>query len=272
MPGPESPPIAGWLLGFALGGFFDGVLLHQILQWHHLLSALEGRDLRFQVAADGYFHALMYVIAVAGLWLLWRDRNAGTTQGRRLAAAMFVGFGVWHLIDGVVSHWVLGIHRIRMDSDNRLFWDVLWLAVFGAVPLLGGWLLSRNLGKPPDVGGRNLAALIAAVIVSGCSYAKAAAGDGFHHRAFQAGRLARRRARRRGGRRRKAGLGGRLGPAGRASDQAVGRCVEALSPRRAARQPVRLAQRLLRLVTSLGRPLSALRSPALGPRTARPAP
>jgi hypothetical protein len=113
----------------------------------------------------------MYVIAVAGLWLLWRDRNAGTTQGRRLAAAMFVGFGVWHVVDGVVSHWVLGIHRIRMDSDNRLFWDVLWLAVFGAVPLLGGWLLSRNLGKPPDVGGRNLAAWIAAVIVSGAAAA-----------------------------------------------------------------------------------------------------
>lgn len=26
------------VLGFALSGFFDGVLLHQILQWHHLLS------------------------------------------------------------------------------------------------------------------------------------------------------------------------------------------------------------------------------------------
>ncbi len=67
MPGSGSPPIAGWLLGFALGGFFDGILLHQILQWHHLLSALERRDLRFQVAADGYFDDPMYVIAVASL-------------------------------------------------------------------------------------------------------------------------------------------------------------------------------------------------------------
>jgi uncharacterized membrane protein len=171
VPGSGSPPIAGWLLGFALGGFFDGILLHQILQWHHLLSALEGRDLRFQVAADGYFHALMYVIAVAGLWLLWRDRNAGTMGGRRITAAMLVGFGVWHLVDGVLSHWVLGIHRIRMDSDNRLFWDVLWLALFGAVPLLAGWLLSRNLAKPPDLQGRHLAALIATVIVSGAGAA-----------------------------------------------------------------------------------------------------
>ena len=47
-------------LGFALGGFFDGVLLHQILQWHHLLSLVPGMDdLRLQILWDGYFHAAM---------------------------------------------------------------------------------------------------------------------------------------------------------------------------------------------------------------------
>src|SRR5919112_322861 len=65
----------GYVLGFALGGFFDGILLHQILQWHHLLSAIDGGDIRFQVAADGYFHALMYGVAAVGLWLLWASRN-----------------------------------------------------------------------------------------------------------------------------------------------------------------------------------------------------
>ena len=33
---------AGLLLGMALGGFFDGILLHQMLQWHHLLSGAGG--------------------------------------------------------------------------------------------------------------------------------------------------------------------------------------------------------------------------------------
>jgi Predicted membrane protein len=32
---------ARYALGFGLGGFFDGILLHQILQWHHLLSGIE---------------------------------------------------------------------------------------------------------------------------------------------------------------------------------------------------------------------------------------
>jgi len=52
------------MLGFAIGGFFDGILLHQVLQWHHLLSGLQGGrfdDLRFQIMADGLFHLLMYL-------------------------------------------------------------------------------------------------------------------------------------------------------------------------------------------------------------------
>ena len=30
---------SGYLLGFALGGFFDGIVLHQVLQWHHMLTS-----------------------------------------------------------------------------------------------------------------------------------------------------------------------------------------------------------------------------------------
>lgn len=29
------PAAAGILFGLGLGGFFDGIVLHQILQWHH---------------------------------------------------------------------------------------------------------------------------------------------------------------------------------------------------------------------------------------------
>ncbi|GAB1578583.1 hypothetical protein BPNSA17_34160 [Bordetella petrii] len=64
---------ATYSLGFALSGFFDGILLHQVLQWHHLLSGLRTgafADLRVQVMADGLFHAGMYVIAAMGLWQL----------------------------------------------------------------------------------------------------------------------------------------------------------------------------------------------------------
>jgi uncharacterized membrane protein len=32
------PTGAGIWFGLGLGGFFDGIVLHQILQWHHMLT------------------------------------------------------------------------------------------------------------------------------------------------------------------------------------------------------------------------------------------
>ncbi|MGF9757281.1 DUF2243 domain-containing protein [Microvirga sp. 0TCS3.31] len=149
-------PWPGYVLGFALGGFFDGILLHQILQWHHLLSAINGDDIRFQVAADGYFHALMYVIAAVGLWMLWASRRTpGEMSGRLLFAGILIGFGVWHIVDAALSHWLFGIHRIRMDSSSPLFWDILWLGLFGLVPVILGWIM----GGPRDHGPHSIRTL-----------------------------------------------------------------------------------------------------------------
>lgn len=161
---------AGFALGFGLGGFFDGILLHQILQWHHLLSGIEQarQDIRVLILTDGLFHALMYAIAALGLWLLWRGRREFALGGadRRLLANALIGFGVWHVLDGVLSHWVLGIHRIRMDTDNPLFWDLTWLAVFGVVPLAIGWLMRRGGGRAGRAMSSPLA-LVLAVLAAG---------------------------------------------------------------------------------------------------------
>ncbi|MDC7789201.1 DUF2243 domain-containing protein, partial [Rhodoplanes tepidamans] len=145
---------SGWLLGFALGGFYDGILLHQILQWHHLLLGVDAapfRDVRVQVLADGLFHALMYAIALAGGWLLWRGRAAldAAGAGRGLVADLLIGFGAWHVVDAVLFHWVLAIHRLRMDVAEPLPWDIGWLVAFGLLPIAAGLLLRR---RPPAPG------------------------------------------------------------------------------------------------------------------------
>ncbi|ANN76574.1 DUF2243 domain-containing protein [Bordetella flabilis] len=142
---------AGYALGFAMSGFFDGILLHQILQWHHLLSGVQSArfgDLRVQIMADGLFHAAMYLVAAAGLYMLYRARADLSLPrgGRRLMANFWIGFGVWHVLDAVLSHWVTRIHRIRMDVSNPLAWDLAWLFLFGVIPLLAGWRLRRRRG------------------------------------------------------------------------------------------------------------------------------
>ena len=35
----RRPLVSCVLLGVGLGGFVDGIVLHQILQWHHMLTA-----------------------------------------------------------------------------------------------------------------------------------------------------------------------------------------------------------------------------------------
>jgi len=162
-------PGAGLLLGVALGGFLDGILLHQVLQWHHLLSAVEApaaRDPRVQILADGLFHALMYLLAVVGLALLWRSRQpfAAPAGGRVLWAWLLIGFGIWHVIDAVVFHWVLQIHHIRMDSQP-LLWDALFFA-FGLAVAFWGWRRLRAVGAEDPGGPRGGAAVLSAAVLA----------------------------------------------------------------------------------------------------------
>ena len=133
------------LLGFALGGFFDGILLHQLLQWHHLLSLVPGSgDLRRQILWDGLFHLLMYLLAVIGLAGLWRARREGIDR-RQLGILLLLGFALWQVIDVVLFHWILGIHRVRVDRPDPLLWDVGWLVAVGGAPLVAAALLRRRM-------------------------------------------------------------------------------------------------------------------------------
>jgi uncharacterized membrane protein len=163
--GPRGP--LGWmaLLGFAMGGFFDGVLLHQVLRWHHLLSLVKGvDDLATQLAWDGYFHVLMYLVAVVALVGLFRRRgDLDDLSGRALLVAALAGFAFWQVVDVVGFHWIAGIHRIRVDTPNPLAWDLGWLAVVGGVPALAAAWLSRA----PTRGRGGLAALALAGLAVG---------------------------------------------------------------------------------------------------------
>jgi len=171
------PAIAAGVLGFALGGFFDGIMLHQVLQWHHFLSLVPGealRDIRAQILADGMFHVAVYAIAALGLWLLWRARGGiAAAHGRRLLGAALLGFGVWQVVDVVGFHWVVGIHRIRVDVPNPLLWDLGWLAVIGLPPLLAGLWLRRSASEGGGGGGhgRAAAAMLALSVLGAAPWA-----------------------------------------------------------------------------------------------------
>jgi uncharacterized membrane protein len=102
-PGGLTLPTA--IIGVGLSGFFDDILLHQVLQWHHLLRLVPGepfRDIGTQILADGLFHVLMYLVTAAGLWLLWRRRGQfelDEAGWRSVVGGGLAGFGLWNIID-----------------------------------------------------------------------------------------------------------------------------------------------------------------------------
>ena len=71
VPQKQFPTLAGIFLGIGLGGFFDGIVFHQILQWHHLVSTVYAPDslpnIQFNTLMDGLFHAATYAFVIVGL-------------------------------------------------------------------------------------------------------------------------------------------------------------------------------------------------------------
>jgi uncharacterized membrane protein len=57
----------GLLLGVGLGAFVDGIVLHQLLRWHHLLSSRPNVSLRANLIADGVFHAGAWLAVLVGV-------------------------------------------------------------------------------------------------------------------------------------------------------------------------------------------------------------
>jgi len=146
------PAAAGVFLGLGLGGFFDGIVLHQILQWHHMISSAgypptSIENMRLNVLADGLFHATAYVFTLIGLVLLWRGArhpHARWSTGG-IAGAVLVGFGLFNLVEGVINHHLLGIHHVNetVPREQWPLWDGGFLAV-GAVLVILGALLWRR--------------------------------------------------------------------------------------------------------------------------------
>jgi uncharacterized membrane protein len=140
------------LLGIGLGGFFDGIVLHQILQWHHMLSAHTPPDslanLELNTLADGLFHASTWVITSIGVVLLWSAMRDGAPLSRQhLIGGLFAGWGGFNVVEGVIDHQILGIHHVRPGPDEFIY-DIGFL-VWGAVMLAIGIASLRNRRAEP---------------------------------------------------------------------------------------------------------------------------
>jgi uncharacterized membrane protein len=141
----------GLLYGLGFGGFVDGIVLHQILQWHHMVSDVGDyppttlAGLEANTLADGLFHVATWVFLLAASLLAlsaWQ-RGRLAPNWRFHLGLVLAGWGVFNLVEGLVNHHLLGVHHVRDDLGAPLSWDIGFL-LLGALLVGGGWALHRS--------------------------------------------------------------------------------------------------------------------------------
>ncbi len=139
--------VAGLFLGMGLGGFVDGILFHQILQFHGMLTGRLPKDSIVNIETnmfwDGMFHAVTWLMTFIGVILLfragWSSENAWSGSG--LAGGMIGGWGLFNTVEGIVDHHILNLHHV-VESRGPSVFD--WAFLASGVVMLGiGWMPMR---------------------------------------------------------------------------------------------------------------------------------
>ncbi|MCU0551422.1 MAG: DUF2243 domain-containing protein [Leptolyngbya sp. Prado105] len=134
--------LASILLGMGFAGFFDGIVLHQILQWHHMLSSvrpmLNMSDVKIHSVADGLFHLADYGFTIAGVTLLWQShlKDELPKSSQPFIGLILFGAGLFNLLEGLIDHEILGIHHVH-SGTHYLLWDIGFLMVGIGLMALG---------------------------------------------------------------------------------------------------------------------------------------
>ncbi|MBW4619880.1 MAG: DUF2243 domain-containing protein [Cyanosarcina radialis HA8281-LM2] len=149
---PNTRPLllAGLVLGLGQGGFFDGIVFHQLLQWHHMFSSIETdttiAGMELNTLGDGLFHLFDWLLTLTGIALLWRAgryaRDARSSQV--FVGSLLMGAGVFNLVEGIIDHHILGIHHLKPGIHQGL-WDIGFLA--SGLVLIGVGLISLQTAR-----------------------------------------------------------------------------------------------------------------------------
>lgn len=137
------------ILGIGIGGFIDGIVLHQILQWHEMLSnkipPTNYLGKTVNMFWDGIFHAFTLLVVLVGIVLLWKllQRTNVNRSGYLFSGGLLTGWGLFNLVEGVIDHQLLKLHNVREIAVNKDVWNYGFLG-FSLLLLIVGYNLSRR--------------------------------------------------------------------------------------------------------------------------------
>jgi len=153
---PRPLIAAGTLLGIGMGGFVDGIVLHQILQVHNMLSAKYPPNtlvnVEINMVWDGLFHAFTWMMTAMGIAMLWRagQKREVPWSTKMLFGSLLQGWGIFNLVEGIIDHHILNIHHVIERLGVSLA-DWLFLGIGGVAFILLGRALI-NSGKKDTPG------------------------------------------------------------------------------------------------------------------------
>ena len=146
---PVPLTAAATVLGIGIGGFVDGIVFHQILQWHEMISnkipPVTYVAKSVNMFWDGIFHAFTLLITITGVILLWKllKRNNIDGSGNLLVGGLLLGWGLFNLLEGIADHQILKLHNVREVTPDKQAWNLGFLA-FSVVLVILGFLISRH--------------------------------------------------------------------------------------------------------------------------------
>lgn len=131
---PVPLSTAGVVMGLGIGGFIDGILFHQILQLHGMVSNKLPIDTVVGKAVnmfwDGIFHALTLTAVIIGFILLVRllgIKNINRSPKLALGGAI-AGWGIFNLVEGIIHHQIIKLHNVNEFSLQPEVWNYSFLA------------------------------------------------------------------------------------------------------------------------------------------------
>jgi len=134
-----------FILGFGFMGALDGIIFHQLLQWHSVYMAT---DRPGQIMSDGIFHFGVSIALVIGGILLWLAGNPTSVEkGNRFVLGGFLmGAGIFNVVEGIINHHLLQIHRVKPGDPNAMMYDLSFLAL-GFILAVIGYAIRKSSKK-----------------------------------------------------------------------------------------------------------------------------
>jgi uncharacterized membrane protein len=149
---PVPLATASMVLGIGMGGFIDGIILHQVLQVHEMLSnkvpATDYVGKSVNMFWDGVFHFFCFIVVLIGIVLMWKllARKDVDRSGYLLAGGLLSGWGLFNIVEGIIDHQILKLHNVIELSTNHDAGNYTFLGI-SVLMLIVGYGLMQRRGK-----------------------------------------------------------------------------------------------------------------------------